>query len=51
VYFLCKKFFDAKIALVGAALFAFERRTGEHDPIPDVGAPAGSPFFLMTTFA
>ena len=26
VYFLCKKFFDAKIALVGAALFAFDPR-------------------------
>ena len=26
VYFLCKKFFDEKIALVGAALFAFDPR-------------------------
>jgi hypothetical protein len=26
VYFLCKKFFDEKIALVGAALFAFDSR-------------------------
>jgi hypothetical protein len=26
VYFLCKKFFDAKIALVGVALFAFDPR-------------------------
>ena len=26
IYFLCKKFFDKKIALVGAALFAFDPR-------------------------
>ena len=26
VYFLCKKFFDEKIALIGAALFAFDPR-------------------------
>jgi len=26
IYFLCKKFFDAKIALVGVALFAFDPR-------------------------
>ena len=26
VYYLCRKFFDAKIALVGAALFAFDPR-------------------------
>ena len=26
IYFLCRKFFDEKISLVGAALFAFEPR-------------------------
>ena len=26
IYFLCRKFFDGKISLIGAALFAFEPR-------------------------